>query len=214
MIKIYTDGGCDKNPGGTGGWAFRIIDGDEITERSGRVESTTNNRMELMAAVQALESLQNSTDVELFSDSQYLVRGMKEWIFGWYKRGWKLKDGSPVKNVEIWQKLQQFSQLHKIKWNWVRGHADDPNNNRVDKLVQDAMKGKIITSGTARIRAASATPAVKLVKHKGKPVAVKIALKSSGDVMIDIPTEIKIDAIHLQKLIEDLVAALREVEES
>lgn len=213
-IKIYTDGGCDKNPGGTGGWAFCILNGKRVIENSGQVANTTNNRMELTAAIRALERLQKSAKIALFSDSQYLIRGMNEWIPGWVQRDWKLKDGSPVKNAELWKKLYKLAKKHDVEWNWVRGHADDAVNLRVDKLVREAMKGKIVLSESTKADVVSAVPVVNVVKKQGKPVAVKIALKSSVAAKVDRPAEIKIDAVHLQKLIEDLIAVLRDLEES
>lgn len=213
-IKIYTDGGCDKNPGGTGAWAFCILDGNRMIERSGQVANTTNNRMEMTAAIQALERLQKAADVELYSDSQYLIRGMNEWIHSWVKHDWKLKDGSPVKNVELWKKLHKLARKHGVKWIWVRGHADDTVNLRVDKLVREAMKGKVVLSESTKADAVSALPVVNVVRKQGKPVAVKIALKSSAAAKVDRPVEVKIDAVHLQKLVEDLIAVLRDLEES
>ncbi|MBU0517379.1 ribonuclease HI [bacterium] len=214
QVKIYTDGGCDKNPGGTGGWAYLIIQGPTSLECSGRVENTTNNRMELSAAIYALYSLKSGHIVDLYTDSQYLSRGMNEWIFSWIKRGWKVKDGNPVKNVELWQKLHALSQKHQITWNWVKGHADDEYNQRVDKLVQQAMKGKLVNGKAGEHSAAPALPQVKVNKSKGKPVSVTISLSSSKNVRVDTAKELKVDGAQLQKLIEDLIAALRQIEES
>jgi len=213
-LKIYTDGGCDKNPGGTGGWAYLILDGQSSWECSGKVENTTNNRMELSAAIYALENLKSPRIIDLFTDSQYLVRGMNEWIFSWIKRGWKVKDGNPVKNAELWQKLHALSQQHQISWNWVKGHAEDEHNQRVDKLVQQAMKGKIVNGKSGEQSAAPAVPHVKVNKSRGKAASVTISLSSSKHVKVDAAKELKIDRKHLQKLIEELIAALRQIEES
>ncbi len=213
QIIIYTDGGCDKNPGGTGGWAFRIISSDKVLERSGRVESTTNNRMEMLAAINALEALKKPAKVELFSDSQYLVKGISEWIHNWVRRGWKLKDGSPVKNDDLWKKLYELNKKHSVTWTWVRGHADDQNNILVDKLVRAAIKGKIAKGKSKQVEAISAVPQVRLSRGKGKPAAVTINLKSASGAQVDRPVSLKIGAEHLQKLIEDLIAAQRKIEE-
>ena len=213
-ITIYTDGGCDKNPGGTGGWAYKIISGDSIIEKSGRAENTTNNRMELTAAIRALESLEEPLAVELITDSQYLARGMTEWIVGWIRKKWALKDGSPVKNVDLWKKLYDLNKKHRIIWTWVRGHADDPHNRRVDQMVQKAMKGEVTTVRSDAQTSITAIPEVKLLKSKGKLTAVTITLKSHGAARVDAPATLKVEAAHLQKLIEDLIAALRKIEES
>jgi ribonuclease HI len=213
-IKIYTDGGCDRNPGGTGGWAYRVIDGDKITDKNGRVENTTNNRMELTAAIKALESIKNPAEIELFTDSQYLSRGMTEWIFGWIKRNWVLKDGSPVKNAELWQKLYTSGRKHKVKWTWVRGHGDDVHNLQVDRLVKQAMQGKVAAGRASTAAEAAAIPVVKVTRSKGKPSGITLSLKPSIRVRVDSGVELKIGKEHLQKLVEDLIAALREIEES
>jgi ribonuclease HI len=213
-IKIYTDGGCDKNPGGTGGWAYRVIDEDKIIDKSGRVENTTNNRMELTAAIKALESIKKPAQVELFTDSQYLSRGMTEWIFGWIKRNWILKDGSPVKNADLWQTLYELGCQHKVKWTWVRGHGDDPHNLQVDRMVKQAMKGKVASGRAASMVDGAAIPVVKINRSKGKPVGVTLFLKASKSIQMDSPVELKVGKEQLQKLVEDLIAALREIEES
>ncbi len=214
LIIIHTDGGCDKNPGGTGGWAFRIKREDHIIERSGRVANSTNNRMEMTAAIHALQMLKESSDVELFTDSQYLSKGITEWIHGWLKRNWKLKDGSPVKNVDLWKKLYALNQKHRITWSWVRGHADNADNVRVDQLVQQVIKGKVVTEGSHSDVAVSVPAEVKLIKRKGKPVSVTISLKPTDTTLVDRPVRLHLDWNHLPKLIEDLVKALREGEES
>jgi ribonuclease HI len=213
-IRIYTDGGCDVNPGGTGGWAFRILDGDRAVERSGRVEGTTNNRMELTAAIRALEMLKVPSELELFTDSQYLARGMSEWIHGWIRRNWALKDGSPVKNDDLWKRLFELAKRHQVSWTWVRGHRDDTNNVRVDHLVKKAMKGELVGDGSSAEGVSSVPPKVELIKRRGKPIAVTISLKPGPTVQMDIVPKLKIEVEHLQKLVEDLIAALRETEES
>ena len=211
-IKIYTDGGCDKNPGGTGGWAYRIKSGKRVTERSGRILNTTNNRMELTAAIEALNALKSIFTVELYTDSQYLSRGMTEWIGAWQARNWRLKDGSPVKNVDLWQKLLELDRKHQVTWQWVRGHADDPDNVYVDKMVRAAMKGKVVTERSGQVKVELPIPAVKVNKVKGKPVSVTISQKPGRNVGVDAPISLKVEAKHLQKLIEDLVKALHVIE--
>lgn len=212
--KIYTDGGCDKNPGGRGAWAFRIIDEENIVEQSGRVEKTTNNRMELTAAIRALEWLKEPTTVELFTDSQYLSRGMTEWLGGWVRRNWTLKDGSPVKNVDLWKRLYELDRKHNVTWTWIQGHAGDIHNTRVDQLVQRALKGKTANGKPSSEPPGAVAPEVKLVKQKGKPVAVSIALKSVRSSQPDTGFSIRFEAAHLQKLIEDLIAVLRQIQGS
>jgi ribonuclease HI len=213
-VKIYTDGGCDKNPGGTGGWAFRLVSGDQVLEKSGRVENTTNNRMELLAAINALTALTKPSEVELFTDSQYLSRGMNEWIHGWLSKNWKLKDGSPVKNDDLWKQLYELDRKHKVTWTWIRGHADSPDNVQVDRLVKAAIKAKIAADNRSVSGRPLSSPVVKINKSKGKPTAVIISLEPVGGMQVDTPVSFKIEPVQLPKLIEDLLAALRKIEES
>jgi len=209
-IKIYTDGGCDRNPGGTGGWAFRLMDGDRAIERSGSAARSTNNRMELTAAIRALEMLDEfvpaaeSAEVEILTDSQYLARGMNEWIANWVRRNWALRDGSPVKNTDLWKQLLALANRHQVTWTWVQGHSDDPDNLRVDRLVQKVISHR---SQQQAAKIISAPAEVKLVKQRGEPISVTIAQKG-------VSAKVSVGWAHLQKLIEDLVAALREGEES
>jgi ribonuclease HI len=135
-VTIYTDGGCDPNPG-SGAWAaLVIIDGKEI-ELSGAEPATTNNRMELTAAIKALRSLKESSLVELFTDSIYLMKGITEWMPKWLAKNWRGSSG-PVLNKELWQALLVETARHSIKWHWVKGHSTNRNNQRVDALVQKA----------------------------------------------------------------------------
>jgi ribonuclease HI len=213
-VAVYTDGGCDKNPGGTGGWAFRIIAGDRVLERSGRVENTTNNRMELTAAIEALKALKKRSKVNLFTDSQYLALGMSQWLSGWIKRGWKLKTGDQVKNADLWRELHDLSRKHDVEWIWVRGHSGDKDNVRVDKMVGEAIRGRVDPGSRRKSAEVTAVPEVKVNRIKGKPASVTITLKSGRDSRTDRPARMKIAPQHLQKLIEDLIAAQREIEES
>lgn len=209
-IKIYTDGGCGKNPGGVGGWAFRLIDGDRVVEGSGSVPRSTNNRMELTAAIRGLEALQEQgiaprgMEVEVFTDSQYLSRGMSEWIARWVRQNWTLRDGSPVKNADLWKQLLDLTAHCKVSWKWIQGHADDPDNVRVDSLVK-----KVIEEKTRRISAdsKSSPPVVKFVRKADKPGSITISRAQTGE-------RIEVNWVHLNKLIEDLLKALREGEES
>ena len=133
-VVIYTDGACSGNPG-PGGWGAILTFGDKEKELFGGEPHTTNNRMELMAAIQALEALTRPCKVELHTDSQYVRNGITTWIHGWKKRGWLTADKKPVKNVELWQRLDEQAQRHDVRWHWVKGHAGDPGNERADALA-------------------------------------------------------------------------------
>ena len=137
-VKIWTDGGCAGNPG-PGGWGAVLAYGEAIKDLSGGDPATTNNRMELMAAISALEALKGSCEVELTTDSQYVRQGITTWIKGWKKNGWRTADKSPVKNAELWQRLEAAAARHKVEWRWVRGHAGHPMNERADMLATAAM---------------------------------------------------------------------------
>ena len=140
QVTVYTDGGAKPNPGGPGGWAALLIHGAHQRELSGAEPATTNNRMELMAAIMALEALREPCEVTLCTDSQYLKNGITEWLPGWISRGWKTTARKPVKNQDLWQRLDAACQRHEIHWRWVRGHAGDPANSRVDRLASVARK--------------------------------------------------------------------------
>lgn len=137
-VVIYTDGACSGNPG-PGGWGAILIYGDQCKEISGGEAETTNNRMELTAAISALEALKQPRHVELHTDSEYVMKGITQWIHGWKRNGWKTKSREPVKNVELWQRLDEARQRHQIDWRWVRGHAGHAENERADELARDAM---------------------------------------------------------------------------
>jgi ribonuclease HI len=134
VVTIYTDGACKGNPG-AGGWGAILKYGDAEKELWGGEPETTNNRMELMAAIAALECLKRGSNVVLYTDSQYLRQGITEWIFGWKKKNWRSSTGKPVKNVELWQRLDKATEPHKIEWRWVKGHSGDPGNERADQLA-------------------------------------------------------------------------------
>jgi ribonuclease HI len=134
FVEIFTDGACRGNPG-PGGWAALLRAGDKEREISGGEPLTTNNRMELMAAIEALNALKKPCRVELHTDSNYVRDGITKWIHGWRRNGWRTADKKPVKNAELWQALDEQVQRHTVSWRWVRGHAGDPGNERADQLA-------------------------------------------------------------------------------
>ena len=141
-LLAWTDGACSGNPG-PGGWGvlMRAMDGDTVVkerELQGGEPDTTNNRMELMAAISALEALTRPSEITITTDSAYVKNGVTQWIHGWKRNGWRTADKKPVKNVELWQALFAETQKHDIEWIWVKGHAGNPDNERVDKLASDA----------------------------------------------------------------------------
>jgi ribonuclease HI len=137
QVEISTDGACLGNPG-PGGWGVLLRKGRIEKELSGGEAMTTNNRMELMAAIVALESLTRPCEVLLCTDSQYVRKGILEWLPNWLRRNWRTAGGDPVKNQDLWQRLQAASQRHRIEWRWVKGHAGDADNERVDALARAA----------------------------------------------------------------------------
>ena len=137
-VTIYTDGACKGNPG-PGGWGALLIYNATERELKGGEELTTNNRMELMAAIMALETLKRPCTVDLFTDSQYVRQGITSWMQGWKARGWKTADRKPVKNEDLWRRLDEARNRHDVSWHWVKGHADDPLNHRVDALANEGI---------------------------------------------------------------------------
>lgn len=137
-VEIWTDGACSGNPG-PGGWGALLRYGALERELKGGEADTTNNRMELMAAIMALEALKRPCIVDLHTDSQYLRGGITGWINGWKRNGWRTADKKPVKNVDLWQRLDEAAGRHTIAWHWVKGHAGDENNERVDALAREGM---------------------------------------------------------------------------
>ncbi|ALA18152.1 MULTISPECIES: ribonuclease HI [unclassified Chelatococcus] len=137
-VTIYTDGACSGNPG-PGGWGALLVYQGKEKELSGGEPGTTNNRMELMAAIMALEALKRPCAVDLFTDSQYVRHGITQWMHGWKARGWKTADKKPVKNEDLWRRLDTARQRHDVTWHWVRGHAGHPENERVDALARAGM---------------------------------------------------------------------------
>ncbi len=136
-VEIFTDGACKGNPG-PGGWGVVIRSGSREKELSGGEPHTTNNRMELLAAIRGLEALKRPCDVTLYTDSIYVRDGISKWIHGWRKNGWRTADRKPVKNAELWQELLTAAAPHRIEWHWVKGHAGHPENERADRLACDA----------------------------------------------------------------------------
>jgi ribonuclease HI len=137
-VVIYTDGACSQNPG-PGGWGAILISGQHRKELSGGEAVTTNNRMELMAAIAALEALKRSARVEMHTDSEYLRNGISRWIHGWKSKGWRTAANEPVKNVELWQRLEAAQARHQVRWHWVKGHAGHAENERADELARAGM---------------------------------------------------------------------------
>ncbi len=138
MIDIYTDGACRGNPG-PGGWAALLQMGEHEKELNGAEAMTTNNRMELTAVIRALEALKRPVQARVYTDSEYVRRGISEWLTGWKARGWRTADKKPVKNQDLWEQLDALNARHDIEWHWVPGHAGVPGNERVDRLANQAI---------------------------------------------------------------------------
>lgn len=132
-VIIYTDGACKGNPG-PGGWGVLMISGEHRRELCGGETLTTNNRMELTAAIEALRALKRPTNARLFTDSSYVKQGIETWIHGWKRNGWRTSDKKPVKNADLWQTLDALAATQKVEWRWVKGHSGDPGNDRADAL--------------------------------------------------------------------------------
>jgi ribonuclease HI len=137
-VTIHTDGACSGNPG-PGGWGAILAFGEYQKELKGGEAKTTNNRMELMGAIAALEALKRPCRIDLYTDSQYLRGGITGWIHGWKRNGWRTADKRPVKNVDLWQRLDQALKPHDVRWHWVRGHAGHAMNERADRLAREAI---------------------------------------------------------------------------
>jgi ribonuclease HI len=142
-LFAYTDGACSGNPG-PGGWGVLLLarDGDHVVKErtlSGGEAMTTNNRMELMAAISALESLTRASDITIVTDSAYVKNGVTGWIHGWKRNGWRTADKKPVKNVELWQRLDAAAERHRVNWRWIKGHAGHAENERADELARSGM---------------------------------------------------------------------------
>ncbi len=171
-VQIYTDGGCDPNPG-PGGWGAVLISGSGTKEMSGADAATTNNRMEITATISALRALQGPCRVTIYTDSQYLCKGVTEWLPGWLARGWRRANGRPVENADLWQELWQALKRHAVEWHWVKGHRGHPPNERADQLAtrarQKLLSGEPVGKGQRGKRA-----------HDGGPPLPRIEIYTRG----------------------------------
>jgi ribonuclease HI len=138
QVNIFTDGACSGNPG-PGGWAAILRSGAHEREISGGERATTNNRMELMAVISALQALKGPSEITIHTDSRYVMDGASKWMKNWKKNGWKTADKKPVKNDELWRTLDEALKPHQVRWHWVEGHAGHPENERCDQLARDAI---------------------------------------------------------------------------
>ena len=145
-IVIHTDGACKGNPG-VGGWGALLESGEHVTDLFGGEAHTTNNRMEPTAVIRALESLKRRSEVDLYTDSQYVKNGIESWIHGWRRNGWKTSHKKDVRNADLWRELGDQVARHDITWHWVRGHADNPGNTRADALANQGVAAARATSG-------------------------------------------------------------------
>ena len=139
IVEIFTDGACSGNPG-PGGWGAVLRYGEVEKEMNGGEPATTNNRMELMAAIKAIEAVRRPCEIHLHTDSEYLRQGITTWIHSWKARGWKTADKKPVKNVDLWQRLEQAIETHDVHWHWVKGHSGHVENERADELARLAIR--------------------------------------------------------------------------
>jgi ribonuclease HI len=139
VVVVHTDGACAGNPG-PGGWGVLLTWNGHRKEMSGGEAATTNNRMELMAAISALEALQEGSNVDIHTDSEYVQKGISTWIHGWKRKGWRTASGSPVKNTELWKRLDAAQSRHRVEWHWVRGHTGHAENERADELAREGMQ--------------------------------------------------------------------------
>lgn len=146
IVTIYADGGCRGNPG-PGGWGVFLQAGGKTKELWGGEADTTNNRMELTAVIRALEALKRPATIEVHTDSQYVQKGISEWIHNWKRNGWRTSDKKPVKNADLWQCLDELAKRHDIKWLWVKGHAGHPGNERADALANRGIDELLAKAG-------------------------------------------------------------------
>ena len=139
VVQIYADGACRGNPG-PGGWGAILRTGGSEKQLFGGEPQSTNNRMELTAVIRALETLEQASTVEVYTDSQYVQKGISEWLPDWKRRGWRTADKKPVKNVDLWQRLDRLAAPHRVSWHWVKGHAGHPENERADALANKGIE--------------------------------------------------------------------------
>ena len=158
IVRIYTDGSCRGNPG-PGGWGVLMLWRGRERELQGGEAWTTNNRMELMAAIQGLEALKRGAAVELFTDSRYVQQGITSWIHGWKANGWRTAGKTPVKNADLWQRLDRAMAPHRVTWQWIRGHAGHPQNERADALARAGTEAAAAGSASGGCRSRSGTGA-------------------------------------------------------
>ena len=137
-VVMYTDGACSGNPG-PGGWGAVLMSGDHRKELFGGEAETTNNRMEMMAVIRGVEALKRDCEVDIHTDSTYVMKGMTEWLEGWKQRGWRTASKQPVKNVDLWQRLEKALDRHEVEWFWVKGHSGVPENERADELARNGI---------------------------------------------------------------------------
>ena len=137
-VVMYTDGACSGNPG-PGGWGAVLMSGKHRKELFGGEPDTTNNRMEMMAVIRGAEAINNGSVIDIYTDSKYVMKGMMEWVEGWKKRGWKTASKQPVKNVDLWQQLEQALERHEVNWYWVKGHSGVAENDRADELARQGI---------------------------------------------------------------------------
>ena len=166
MIEIYTDGACSGNPG-PGGWGALLRIGGAETELCGGEPATTNNRMELLAVIEALQSLAQPVEARVYTDSQYVQKGISEWIHSWKRRGWKTAGKEPVKNEDLWRRLDALASGHKLEWHWVRGHNGHPENERVDALARAGLEQSRSASKKVGGPVAATAPVITPVKERG-----------------------------------------------
>ncbi len=140
VVEIFSDGACRGNPG-PGGWGALLLFNEKEKELWGGEAGTTNNRMELTAVIRALEALKGPSRVRLYTDSRYVQKGISAWIKDWKRRGWRTADKKPVKNVDLWQRLDELAAQHSVEWHWVKGHAGHPENERADRLANKGIPG-------------------------------------------------------------------------
>ncbi len=137
-VQMYTDGACSGNPG-PGGWGTVLLSGHHRKEMHGGERETTNNRMEMMAVIRGAEALKRGCRVDIYTDSKYVMQGMTQWLDGWKRRGWRTASKQAVKNVDLWQRLEQALDGHEVSWNWVKGHSGVPENERADELARQGI---------------------------------------------------------------------------